>query len=183
MDSIGGEMMDTHRRYTDGDIYRHLKVLTVITCIVIAIFVGFLCYWAFYPYHPMKAGPVPFEIVYPEDKIVEQGGHITYQFTYNRTTDVIPEIQRQFIDGLVFNVAGNPLPSVISPGTGTAQVQIDVPETLPPGKYQLKIISKYQMNPIRVITYIFKTEEFEVVSGPHSDAQQDAIKSNEKEDE
>ena len=62
----------------------------------------------------------------------------------------------------MFNVADNVQPTVTEPGSGTARVQVKVPETLPPGKYQLRITAIYQMNPIRAIENISLTEEFEV---------------------
>ncbi len=156
--------MDTmHRRKEDELVYRYLKAMTFLTLGLVVVLASLLCYWSLYPYHPIDTQPKPYTIVYPKNKIVEQGSYITYEFKYNKTSKVIPTIHRQFVDGLVFNVAENIQPTVSEPGTGTARVQIHVPETLPPGKYQLKIIATYQMNPIRTYENVNLTEKFEVV--------------------
>lgn len=165
----------------ETDIYRHLRFMVILTIIAIAILIGLLAYWSFYPYDPISTSPKPYKIVFPQDKIVRQGGYLTYQFDYNKTSKVLPIIRRQFVDGIVFNVAGSSSPTVTDVGKGTARVQIKIPETLPPGSYYLHIIAEYEMNPIRTIFYESSTEEFEVVSGFDSNAQKEALDRNDKE--
>lgn len=176
--------MHEKRRRTDNQavdsMTRALRVLVAITITMIVIITCILAYWRFYPVEPIKTFPKPYHIVFPEDRIVEQGGYITYEFSYEKTGNIIPTIQRKFVDGLEFNVAGNSQPTVTQEGTGTVRVQVHVPETLPPGKYQLQISAKYQMNPIREYHNDSLTEQFEVVSGPRSEAQQDAVDENNK---
>lgn len=161
-------------------MYRNLRIITCLTCILLSSLVLMVTYWLVYPYDPMKIDDDQFQIVYPVEfpHVVKQGEYITYEFTYERTGNVNPIIQRQFVDGLVFNVAGDTAATVIEPGKGTAQVQIAIPQTLPPGRYSLRIISKYQVNPIRLIQYEYYTEEFEVVSGVNSIAEQEALAEN-----
>ena len=155
-----------------------LKVLTWITVSAILVLVGLVSFWSFYPYQPTQTWPMVYSIVYPTDKVVKQGGVIVYEFHYNKTSSIQPTIQRQFIDGLIFNVAGNSDPTVMTVGSGIARVEVHVPETLPVGKYQLKIMATYAVNPIRNFHNDTITEEFEVVSGPHTDAEQDSIDEN-----
>jgi hypothetical protein len=133
-------------------------------------------YCKFYPFEPITTSPKVFPIIYPANKIVKQGDHIVYQFKYNKTTDIMPVVQRQFVDGIVFNVAGLQTSAATTKGAGIAQVEIDIPETLPPGKYYLRIGTMYQINPIRRLYYIYMTEKFEVVVGNnHVDSKQDTI--------
>ena len=146
--------------YQERSMYRSLKLLVIITIIAITILVGLLGFWAFWPYKVVDTSPDPYLIVYPSDKVVHPGEYVTYEFNYTKYTSHLPIIQRQFVDGLVFNVAGNSEPTITEPGRGTARVQVHVPETLPPGEYQLRITATYQLNPIRTYQHINLTEKF-----------------------
>jgi hypothetical protein len=126
------------------------------------IIIGVLAFWWFYPYEPMVQSPTPFRVIYPANNQVKQGEFIVYTFNYDRKTDVIPLINRQFVDGIVFN-SGQDEPAVLEQGKGVAQIQVYIPKTLPPGKYHLRIIGRYRMNPIRVITIVNETEIFDVL--------------------
>jgi hypothetical protein len=148
----------------ERSIFNHLRLLSSVTVVAIVVLMALLGYWSFYPYNPIDTYPDPFKIIYPTDGVVTQGGYLTYEFEYDKYSDVLPEIQRQFVDGLIFNVAGSSQPTVTAKGHGTAQVQVYVPETLPPGEYQLKITATYQVNPIRKVQQIDFTEEFKVIA-------------------
>lgn len=148
-------------------IYTMFLIMCWATAIGILTLIGLLSYWCLYPYEPFKSDPAEYTLIYPENKTVEQGEYITYEFKYTKNTDVIPEIQLQFVDGLIFNVSDIGYTGVIAPGAGTVRVEVYVPKTLPPGKYRLKIISKFQMNPVRTIYYENFTEEFKVI--PYED--------------
>jgi hypothetical protein len=144
-----------------------MATFAVTTLVAAAVLMGLLAFWAFYPYKTITQEPKPFEIYYPIETdgthIIRQGSSFSYSFNYTKHTDVFPTIYRQFVDGLVFN-AGESYPTVIRKGTGKAHIQVYVPETLPPGKYRLRIIARYQMNPIRVIELESFTEYFKVVA-------------------
>jgi hypothetical protein len=144
-------------------ISRALRVLVVLTCSATIFLLGLLGFWYFGAPYPIETSPKPYVVVLPENKQVEQGGIVTYKFDYDKQTDVIPTVQRQFVDGLIFNVAGDSLPAVTSRGSGSAKVQVFVPLTLPPGRYHIKIITTYDMNPVRSFVIINTTETFEVI--------------------
>ena len=121
-----------------------------------------LMYWQFWPQDIVETYPTPYKIVYPTNKIIKQGDVLVYELKYNKETDLVPIVYRQFVDGLVFNVSDNT--SVLTQaGRGTARVQITVPETLPPGKYHLNIKAVYQLNPLRTYTDTNNTEEFTII--------------------
>jgi hypothetical protein len=159
-------------------MHLYLKYMAIITTLAIVVLISLLLFWNFWPYDPITTSPKPYPVIFPEDKVVRQGGFITYEFAYVKTSSVIPTIQRQFVDGLVFNVAAPQSPTVTAPGKGIARAQIPIPETLPPGKYYIRIIADYEMNPIRHLQYTNLTETFEVVSGSNTPAEQEARQSN-----
>jgi hypothetical protein len=166
------------RRYTDFGVYFYLRFMVIATILASCILAGLLSYWAFDSTVPIETYPKPYKVVYPEDKIVRQGEFITYEFSYNKTSDLVPKIQRQFVDGLIFNVAGEQTPTVANKGRGVARAQLHIPETLPPGKYYVRITATYDINPIKDYVNVSKTETFEVVSGSDSSEQQDALDIN-----
>lgn len=149
----------------DSYFQHALKVMVILTVVLAIVLLGFLAYWQWVPNVPIVTGPNPYRIVYPENKVVVQGGYLTYEFEYNKTSDIMPDIRRQFVDGLVFNVSDPQTATVGEIGEGTARVQIKVPETLPPGTYHLRVEAIYEINPIKEFRNVSITEDFEVVSG------------------
>lgn len=158
------------------DTGKYLKTLVIMTCVASALLFGLLAFWQFYPYKVVETYPKPYKIVYPVDKTVRQGGYITYQFKYNKYTDKTAQLNRQFVDGLVFNVEGQQQPTIFGVGSGIARAQIHVPETLPPGRYKLRIIATYELNPIRDFVNESETEFFTVMPGSHVDRDFDEAK-------
>lgn len=140
-----------------------LKVMSILTLILFVGLMGTLAFWAWYPYKVVNTEPKPYKIIYPTNREVRQGEEIVYQFNYVKTTDIIPTVRRQFVDGLIFNVAGNENAVLGEAGEGLAQVQIHIPETLPPGDYKLRIIATYELNPIRTYVNRSETETFTVL--------------------
>lgn len=144
--------------------HRFLSIFAFGTIVLGFVILGLLAYWRFYPYQTIEASDSPFEIVYPtheEGTIprVRQGGVVAYEFTYIKHTDVIPTVQRYFVDGLVFAEGPRP-PVVFGEGAGTVVVDVKVPRTLPPGIYRIIIKRSYQMNPIRSVENQGVTQKF-----------------------
>ena len=146
------------------DIQRSLRLLVTVTIIAIFVLSGLLLYWSFYPYEPLVIHTDPIDIVAPADKVVTQGSYLTYEFEYTKNTDVKATVHRQFIDGLVFDVANSGRPTQTSRTDSVARGQVYVPETLPPGSYRMKSTVIYQVNPIREVQSEYVSEEFEVIA-------------------
>jgi hypothetical protein len=144
--------------------HRLYEALALGTLAIGFAMVALYAYWSFYPYPTMDVPDRPFVIVYPphaEGTLpkVKQGSFVSYRFTYVKYTDVIPVLQRQFVDGLVFSAGIMPA-TVLTQGSGVAQVEVGIPRTLPPGVYRLVITRYYRMNPIRTIIDKSQTERF-----------------------
>ena len=83
------------------DMNKKLTFLVIVTLIALAILIGLLLFWNFYPYKTTTTAPQPYPIVYPENKVVMQGNYISYEFAYENFTSVLPKVERQFVDGII----------------------------------------------------------------------------------
>ena len=170
--------MEKTRDLTDKDISSILKynlvadtrkhtvltVFTVGTMVSAFVLLITILFWLLWPYKIIEYDPsTDYNIVFglDQDGAVEQGGKIAYEFDYVNETDIIPQISKRFVDGIVFNAAEGSISLPV--GSGHAVVETDIPETLPPGTYHLEIIRKFKVNPIRTIEVISQTEKFVVV--------------------
>ena len=154
-----------HIRMKRSPSHRTFAITAYLALGSVALITLTLLIWAVYPYPIIEYTPEDeYNIVYgvAEGNIVEQGGVIAYEFDYVKYTDVVPDVSKQFVDGLIFNTAegGVALPK----GAGHAVIECPIPKTLPPGTYRLEITRKFQMNPIRTITIVDSTEEFTVIA-------------------
>ncbi len=125
-----------------------------------------LGYWWFWPYEVIRpfadlSKPVP--VMTP---LVKQGGVLIYSVGLCKTTSIVGTINRAFVDGLVFEMP--PVKALMARGCRDgeqSEVAVQVPMTLPPGRYHLEAEVSYRVNPIRTMTYSFVTQTF--VVEPH----------------
>ena len=146
-----------------------LTVFSYGTMLLAFVFLAVVLFWQFYPYHVIDSRPKPYNIVEP-GKTVYQGGVLSYEYDYEKFLDTPVTVRKQFVDGIIFEA-----PSIFTykpVGEGHVHAQIEIPETLPPGTYHLRITATYKVNPIRSITIENSTEEFTVLS-IHGDAELD----------
>lgn len=131
--------------------------------IIVAVALATILVWLFWPYSIITYEPptdYPIVAGVDSENNVEQGGAIVYAFDYQKETDIIPEVNRRFIDGLVFQAAEGAID--LPRGRGRALVETPIPETLPPGTYYLEITRTFKMNPIRKVEIVSRTETFTV---------------------
>jgi hypothetical protein len=136
----------------------NLNIFSYLALIFFAI-VGFVyLFWSFYPYKTIEFTDKVFPI---SNKIVKRGEAIRYTANYCKCIDKEALVTREFRNELIF-VA----PSTINnrpSGCHSLVIQTIIPEELPTGKFTMRMTYQYQVNPIRTITIIQDTEEFEVV--------------------
>ncbi len=119
--------------------------------------VGTFLFWSLYPYKPMQVNKSPIPVL---TKYVKQGDVLIYELDYCKFTNDSVNISRSFFDGVVFSTPDTTTKNPI--GCRIQNISIQVPETLPTGKYTLKISYTYKVNPIKVVTIEDYTEEFTV---------------------
>lgn len=124
--------------------------------IIVFIWLVFMFWWL-YPYKIVEMKQ-PYEVLTPE---VKQGEILIYKQDYCKYTSKVPTVQRYFVDGLIYAMAeASP---TLKEGCRTNLASILVPRNLPTGKYYMRTIVTYKVNPIRNIIFEFSTDEFRVI--------------------
>lgn len=118
-------------------------------------------YWYFHTYTPVKFTDLPHKIE-NENKTVKSGDYLVYTVEYCKYVDISPQISKSFVDGIIYTIPDS-VGANFPVGCGINHIQIYVPKALPPGVYHLKVVFKYQVNPIKAVTYTLATENFTVV--------------------
>jgi hypothetical protein len=139
-------------------------ILSVFTLVFAFVSIGIFAWWRFYPYKIVEYFDLPYIIDVP---VLQAGDTLTYHFKYCKHTDLTPKIQRDYVDGIIFK-SSNTF-SLAKKGCGTVYINEKVPETLPGGYYYLQVTIEYQVNPIRKITYINRTQQFQVITKESSE--------------
>jgi hypothetical protein len=137
------------------------KIMYIIAGIIILssiALVGTLIFWKIYPYEPLKINTQPLRVLTKE---VRGGDILIYEIDYCKLSDRTVRISRSFIDGITFSTPDFRTKNLL--GCRTSFVSIEVPPTLPAGKYYLKIDYTYQVNPIREVVVNALTERFTVI--------------------
>lgn len=131
--------------------------------IILLMAMGIILYVGYLLFHPFKTMDVvePIKIV-NENKEVKVGEPIKSELEFCRYTDRIATVTT-VLEGPI-QITYPPKESRLDPGCRTiVGGSTSVQEYTPPGEYRLKIVAEYKMNPIRTITKVFYTEEFNVV--------------------
>jgi hypothetical protein len=163
--------MNQKRRKYDMVTNKHLllSIFSYGTILLTLVLLSVVLFWMFYPYNVIESSPKPYKIV-ESGKTAYQGGVLSYEYDYTKFIDAPVTVRKQFVDGIIFEC-----PSLFTYkplGTGHVHAQIEIPETLPPGHYSLRIIATYKVNPIREIVVENSTEPFTVIE-LHKDAEED----------
>ena len=137
------------------------KLLIGLSWLVITTALGLLLlagYWLFYPY---KTTEFKSSVLRVESQTVKAGEDLVYYVDYCKYTDVLPEISKTFVDGIIY--VAPPSISSTKKGCGTNKIQVAVPKNLPAGVYHLNLTYRYKMNPVREIDINIETEKFTVI--------------------
>lgn len=136
-------------------IFNYVSWITIFSAGCLIILFG---YWYIYPITPIIF-ELPFKV---ENKEVKSGDYLFYLVKYCKNTKVIPIISKTFVDGVTYTVQQEPAVEN-KVGCGERRIAQYVPKALPLGKYHISITYHYQMNPVRYIDVVAKTEEFTII--------------------
>lgn len=117
-----------------------------------------ITYWLIYPYVPITFTDPVFPVL---TKRVKQGKNLEIVSSFCKYMETTPTLTRTFENGLVFSTPQMAVSRDM--GCHTVTIHVPIPEELPAGKYHLKQIYQYKVNPLRTITLIHKSEPFEVI--------------------
>ena len=120
-------------------------------------------YWLTYPYNPLVFNDFEFPII---NKVIHQGDMIYYRSNYCKYMNLPALVTRTFANDILYvtpsTVTNRPM------GCNVITIGVSVPHELPIGSYQIKMRYDFRVNPIRTITILENTEEFEVLEATAS---------------
>lgn len=136
---------------------KRLVKLIPLTIIGMAIFIILvLTYWAIYPYNPLVLSNV---ILNKTE--VSRGEHLIISADYCKNVEKEADLFISFVDGVIYNTP----PQVIDLENGChrANLSVYIPKALPTGKFSLKEVFRYKVNPIRSIDVNHLSSEFTII--------------------
>lgn len=135
-----------------------LQYLSWITIASALSLVFIIIYWLIYPYNPATFNKLPHKV---DKKIVQGGDFIILNIDVCKNMDVVPEISRVFVDGVIYQIQTYTTTND-EKGCRVRRVQIYVPKGLPPSTYKISSTFRFRVNPIRIIEMYTDSEKFEV---------------------
>lgn len=109
--------------------------------------IALLAYWQFCPYPTV----ITFKGDYAVKPVVTQGELTSYTVNYCKIGHPPSAIVKEFVDGLVFTVDSPQ--AILTEGCRSQEIPMTIPHTLPAGRYRLRNVITYQLNPIRSVSY------------------------------
>jgi hypothetical protein len=143
--------------------YFAYAVLTIAMSLM--ILVG---YWWLAPYTPIKFNTDKQGKLTVANNKVPAGGQITINMDYCKYSKDIPEVSRDFSDGIIYDIPDSPASEKPLGCVKQQGLQLEVPKSLPPGIYTIKSTYRYQVNPLRVVDVSVSTEPFTVTTATSS---------------
>jgi len=114
-------------------------------------------YWLVYPYKIITFSKNHGKILTP---VVKRGDALIFQSDFCKYINVGADITRSFINELTYSQPT--FQTNVPVGCDKVKRQISVPTTLPPHRYKVQTLYRYQINPLRVIEYKTFSNEFTV---------------------
>jgi len=122
-----------------------------------------ILYFLYYPYNPLVFNDLEFPVV---NKVIHQGDMLYYHSNYCKYMDLSALVTRTFANNILYltpsTITNRPM------GCNNIVIGVLVPPELPIGSYQIKMRYDFRVNPIRTITILENTEEFEVLEATAS---------------
>jgi hypothetical protein len=114
-------------------------------------------FWQFYPYKVLTFNNSPFPVM---EKNIKAGGTLTYTIDYCKEINNGALISKTFSDEISYSVESELNNRPI--GCHKINVDIDIPKTLPPDEYNLQLVYRFKLNPIRYVEVSARTEQFNI---------------------
>lgn len=140
----------------------------IIACWIVLIGAGSALGWLFWsllwPFNLLESADGAWDIV-NTDKIVHYGENAMIKWRGCRNTDLPATLETELEGAVVISLPGRV--STRQPGCQTLDFPIAfIGLEIPPGNYKARIAISFKVNPIRTVTYIAETDEFQVVRKP-----------------
>jgi hypothetical protein len=134
--------------------YLAVFAFVMLCCIIISVFIILV-----YPFNPGKFGDVILE-----KETVRAGGVLTYTVNFNKYTTKMGEITRFLINKNGGKMVITPYAIAdASPSDTSKKISIGIPDSTPPGDYEILFVVKYHYFGIREAIVSGKTPIFKVI--------------------
>lgn len=162
---VGLEMGSWDCPYSNGDSNSNansrnseMKLLMRLTSISILIVMSLFFYWSFWPFQPIIM-ETPIKVI---TKQVKAGETVLLDMQFDKKSNCTPEIKWYLVNGFVLRLSDSGVKRPL--GQQNYIREVSIPETAPTHKVHLRIEYSCRVNPLRVISYSWDSEEFEVIS-------------------
>ncbi len=118
-----------------------------------------------YPYKVVQINKLPYPVKTP---VVKTGEYLILDADYCKFMALPSTYALQFIEqpsGKVVTIEER-FSSNLDTGCHKVDFSVLVPESMTPGKYKVKILLRYKVNPWREVQYSFSSDPFEIVKSP-----------------
>jgi len=135
---------------------RIINWIAYLTIVLAFGLISLFLYWYLKPYKPLELSNVTLDRVE-----VNRGEHIHISADYCKNINKPATLYITFIDGIIYNTQ----PQIMDLETGChhTTLSIYIPRALPTGKFMLKGVFRYNVNPIRTIDVNHLSEEFTII--------------------
>ncbi len=123
-------------------------------------FAGLFFFWYLFPYNPLEIDE-PVKIMTP---VVKAGDAIIAEFTFDKNTEITPEISITLVDGVVYTIPSYSPENVVGHTDDKLVRVMTIPVSMPCGIYHLHWTAVYKMNPIRDVTVKYSSETFKILN-------------------
>jgi hypothetical protein len=131
-----------------------------ILCMFIFFFLiswGIFLFWWSFPYHPIVIIQPPRVI----NKVVKAGTALGYTIKFKKHINAICRVTRTLKNGISYTLTSEYPVNVAGDYNDTRYIII--PPDIPAGKFRFETESNCKVNPIREISTIYSSDEFEVI--------------------
>lgn len=146
--------------------FAKIEVLTRLTVGLGAILMLWVAYMLWWPAKTLEVHNAPLPIV--SNTTLHNKEMVTYRYDYCKYYDTPLSIEKDFVDGIIFKT--DPIYySTLEKGCHTQDVSVGIPDTLPTGRYKIRINLQVRINQLRTDTIVVETQYFNVINDNDKD--------------
>lgn len=127
------------------------------TAIAFMVFIGVYLFFSFYPFRTVTLHS--FEL---DKTTYKKGEYVQVSLKFDKHINTKAKVQWYIVDGIVYQLDS---PGISRPkGKNEVEVKKQVPESILPGKYHLRVEMEYNIHPLhQPINVSWNSPEFEVI--------------------
>ena len=149
------EMKKITSKFVDNAwVIRVVLSLPLVLLILLAV-------WLYAPVNIIDFSPQPFSVLTKE---VKAGSDVIYRYHYCKYANYqLNSVTKYLLDGQVITLTSIEERTPLKLGCGDIMKSTHIPITVLSDTYRLKIVSEFQVNPVRTVTITTYTEPFKII--------------------